>query len=579
MAICCVGLAVVFTVYSFRLVEVQMARHDEYAAIAAAKNSFRQVLHARRGLIRDRNGEPLAANMPIRTVVADGSHIKDPAALAKIAAPFLEMPEEELAAKLRTNRRYVVIKKGVPEASALALSKAMQENRQRGLYFEHDARRVYPNGPLLSHVIGFLDHEGKGVQGIERTMQEYLEGHDGFRHIERDRTGREMVVYRGQEEPSRNGHDVFLTVDMGLQALLEEELDAAFDELKPKSITAVIVRPKTGEILAMATRPSFDINAVGKAEPEQMKNRAIIDMIEPGSTFKIVAASAALNEGLVKPDTPIFCENGRFLYGGRTLRDHHRYGNLTVHDILVKSSNIGSAKLAMLMGGEKYYEYVRRFGFGERSGIELPGEIPGLVHPPHRWDKLTITRMPMGHSVAVTPLQITMAMAAIANDGRLMRPRIVREIRSETGEVIKTYEPEVIRQVVSPEAARMVRDALTEVVSPRGTAILASVQGFSVAGKTGTAQRVDPRGGYTPGKYVVSFVGFLPAEEPEIAASIIVDDASVAPGANYGGTVAAPIFSRVAEKAARHLDLVPVFKAEPAQMVQWKKSGSDRSTN
>jgi cell division protein FtsI/penicillin-binding protein 2 len=230
---------------------------------------------------------------------------------------------------------------------------------------------------------------------------------------------------------------------------------------------------------------------------------------------------------------------------------------MNVHDILMKSSNIGSAKMALMMGDEKFYEYVRRFGFGERTGVSLPGEIPGLVHPPARWDRLTITRMPMGQSVAVTPLQMAMGMSVIANGGKLMRPQIIKAIQDADGHEVLSMKPEAVREVIPSETATFVRDALTEVVSERGTAALARVSGFTVAGKTGTAQKVDSKGGYAPGKYVVSFVGFIPAQDPRFVCLILLDDAKVSSGLNYGGLVAAPIFSRVAEKVARYLDLVP----------------------
>jgi len=561
--IACAAVAFVFTVYSARLIYLQVNKHDEYSALAAQKHTMRQVIHARRGLIFDRNGELLASNLPVRTITADGSHIKDPAALAAVVAPRLGLDEAELAARLKTARKYVVIRRGVPEDEAQALLSAAQEAGLRGLYSEPDAVRTYPNGQMLGHVLGFLDHDGAGVQGIEMSMESYLRGKDGFRYIERDRTGREIMLYRGQEEPAENGQNVRLTIDMGLQSIVEEEIETAFHDLKPETAVVMMVDPKTGEILAMASRPCFDPNDPGNAGPEQMKNRAVIDMVEPGSTFKIVVASGALNEGTVTQKTSIFCENGQFAYGGKILRDHHGYGSMSVHDILVKSSNIGSAKMAMMMGDEKFYEYVRRFGFGERSGIELPGEIPGLVHPPHRWDKLTITRMPMGHALAVTPLQITMGMSVIANGGHLMAAQIVRSVEDSDGKIVLDKPPQVTRDVVPPATAQFVSNALTEVVSEQGTAQLAKVSGFSVAGKTGTAQKVSPAGGYAPGQYVVSFVGYLPAEDPRFVCLVMIDNARISSAVNYGGTVAAPIFSRIGEKAARYLNLVPALRAEP----------------
>ncbi len=575
--IACAAVAMVFTVYSARLVHLQVAKHQEYSQLAAEKHTMRKVLHARRGLIFDRNGELLASNLPVSTVVADGSHIKNPSALAKLAAPYLEMDETELSAKLNSGRKYVVLKREVTDDKALALGKAMQDANLRGIYFEPDAVRTYPNGQMLGHVLGFLDHDGNGIQGIELTMENYLRGRDGYRYIEHDRTGREIMLYRGQEEPAEHGQNVRLTIDMGLQAILEEELDAAFKDLKPEMAVGILADPFTGEILAMANRPCFDPNQPGNAKPEQMKNRAILDMVEPGSTFKIVVASAALNEGTIKENTQIYCENGSFAYGGRILRDHHGYGSMNVHDILVKSSNIGSAKMALMMGDAKFYEYVRRFGFGERSGIELPGEIPGLVHPPHRWDKLTITRMPMGQSIAVTPLQITMGMSVIANGGKLMAPQIVRSVEnSGTGEVIGKP-PKIAREVIPSKTARFVSEALTGVVGEGGTAQLAKVAGFTVAGKTGTAQKVSPAGGYAQGKYVVSFVGYMPEENPRFVCLVMVDDAKIASGLNYGGLMAAPIFSRIGERAARYLDLVPALRAEASAPLALRDQPEERN--
>ncbi|MEI8292913.1 MAG: penicillin-binding protein 2 [bacterium] len=567
IVIACGIAASIFTLFSARLIDLHVAKHEEYAEMAARKHNTCQIIHAKRGMILDRNGEILASNLPVRTIVADASRMKKPEILADLVAEHLSLDAKEVLEKFSTGKKYIVLKREVPEEQAVDLFSDMQKHNLRGLFSEQDAVRTYPNGEILGHVLGFLNHEGKPVQGVELSMNSQLAGRDGYRFIQCDRTGREIVLYRGVEKEPENGKNVRLTIDMGLQTIVEEELDAAFKDLKPETANAVLVDPKTGAILAMASRPCFNPNEPGKAQPEQMKNRTILDMVEPGSTFKIVVASGALNEGKVDVKTSIFCENGRFSYGGRILKDHHGYGNMDVHEILVKSSNIGSAKMAMMMGGDKFYEYVRRFGFGERLGVELPGEIPGLVHPPARWDKLTITRMPMGQSVAVTPLQITMAMSVIANGGHLMAPRIIDSIETDKGEVTFKKKPTVMREVVPEKTAKFVADALIGVTQPGGTATFARVNGFQVAGKTGTAQKVSPHGGYAAGKYVVSFVGFLPAENPQFVLLVMVDDAKIASSLNYGGLVAAPIFSKIAERAARHLDLTPTTPPIPLQPV------------
>jgi cell division protein FtsI/penicillin-binding protein 2 len=303
----------------------------------------------------------------------------------------------------------------------------------------------------------------------------------------------------------------------------------------------------------MACRPNFDPNFYNQAKPDQMRNRAISDMYEPGSTFKIVVTSAAFNEGIVDDSTRIFCENGHFSYGGKVIKDHHGNGDLSIPEILMKSSNIGAAKIALRMSDSSYYDYVRRFGFGEKTGIPLQGEISGLVNPPHRWDKLTKTRMAFGQSVAVTPIQMVMAMSCIANGGNLMKPRLVLN----TGEGSAVEAPQPLRQVVTPKTAHYIASALQRVVSSQGTAPLAHIDGYSVAGKTGTAQKVGAHGGYMDNRYIVSFAGFLPVTAPRLMGLVIVDDAPLGSEANYGGMVAAPVFSRIGAKAARYLDIQP----------------------
>ncbi|MBA2270737.1 MAG: penicillin-binding protein 2 [Verrucomicrobiota bacterium] len=564
-ALVCLAFTLLFSVFSFRLVYLQMIKHDEYAGLAAEKHVYKQTIHAERGTILDANNEVLAHNVPGEIVIADATHVNNKEALVPLLAEHLQLPAAEIAEKLSAGRRYIVLKREVPQPAAVELRQRLREASLRGIYFERDSTRIYPNGSMLCHVLGFTDFDHKGIQGVEASMEEYLHGQDGYRYIEHNRAGQEIVTYRGQERAPRDGYRVQLTIDLNLQHIVENEIDAAVREYRPEKATIILMRPATGEILAMANRPHFDLNQRTQAKPEQMKNRAIIDMMEPGSTFKIVTAAAALNEKKVRPDTTIFCENGVWNYGGRALHDHHGYGAMSVQDILIKSSNIGAAKLAISLGEQKFYEYIRRFGFGERTGVELPGEIPGIIRSPQSWSKISITRIPMGHEVGVTPLQMTVAMAAIANGGKLITPRIVKSVTTADGEMISEFSPSVLRQVVSEQTAAQVSAALRDVVSERGTAKGAAVLGFSVCGKTGTAQKVDPKGGYTQGKYVVSFSGYMPAEQPEIVALVVVDDAKTGSELNYGGTVAAPIFARIAEKAARYLDLEP--HEEPSKPV------------
>jgi cell division protein FtsI (penicillin-binding protein 3)/stage V sporulation protein D (sporulation-specific penicillin-binding protein) len=570
-ALVCLAFTALFSAFSFRLVYLQMIKHDEYAGLAAEKHVYKQSIYAERGSILDANNEVLAHNTPVETVVADATHLNNREAIIPLLREALDIPAGELSEKLAGERRYIVLKREVPVATATALREKLRAQNLRGIYFERDTTRIYPNGSMLCHVIGFTNFDHQGIQGVESSMEEYLHGQDGYRYIEHNRAGQEIVLYRGQERSPRNGYQVHLTVDLNLQNIVENEIDAAMREFSPQKATIILMRPQTGEILAMANRPNFDLNLRADAKPEQMKNRAIIDMMEPGSTFKIVTAAAALNERKVRPDTTIFCENGIWNFGGRPLHDHRAYGDMSVQDILIKSSNIGAAKLAISVGEQKFYEYIRRFGFGDRTGIELPGEIPGVIRPPQHWSKISITRIPMGHEVAVTPLQMIVAMATIANGGKLITPRIVKSITTEEGKTVSVFSPVVLRQVISAETATQVGNALRGVVSDRGTAAAAAVPGFTISGKTGTAQKVDPKGGYEQGKYVVSFSGYLPSEHPEFVGLVVLDDAHTKnPELNYGGLVAGPIFARIAEKAARYLDLEPqevVKKALPVERV------------
>jgi cell division protein FtsI (penicillin-binding protein 3)/stage V sporulation protein D (sporulation-specific penicillin-binding protein) len=385
-------LAGVFTVFSWRLIDLQVAQHEHWGGLAARKNVQRVPVYAKRGDILSADGEPLAQNEPVKQVIADGSIIKDHTAVADILVPLLGMPRAALLEKLqRTNfseatgrripSKYIVIKKDVPESVALKITEAMAASQQRGISFEQDFRRIYPNGQMLSHVIGYVNSENQGVAGIEQSLNETLRGHDGYRYFEHDRTGKELVLYRGQERAPRHGRSARLTIDIGLQKIVETELDEAMKQFKPKFAVAILQRPQTGEILAMANRPTFDPNAVPETRPGHEKdtqtftnpliNRAIAASYEPGSTFKIVATGAALTERLSSPETSIFCENG--YYARYKLKDHNNYGDLTVPMILIKSSNIGVCKLALQLGEQRFYEYVRKFGFGERTGLDLPG--------------------------------------------------------------------------------------------------------------------------------------------------------------------------------------------------------------
>jgi cell division protein FtsI/penicillin-binding protein 2 len=443
--------------------------------------------------------------------------------------------------------------------------------RQKAIYPMDDQQRIYPSTNLAAHILGFVQereretnhtvfNEMSGQDGIEAWFNSKLCGIRGWRVTEADNQRQEIVVYREQEVEPHHGLNVVLTIDMVLQQIVESELASAMKTLMPISASAIVVRPRTGEILAMATLPNYDPNQPNKAQLDQLRNRIISDIVEPGSTFKIVVVSAALNEKLLGLNDMFDCEHGLWHFMGRPLRDDHGgYGTLSVENIVAKSSNIGAAKIAIYkLGEQKLYDYIKAFGFGSRTGITLGGEVNGLVHK-FKDDKLMISRVPMGQAVGVTHLQMAMAMAAIANRGQLMWPMLVSRLQDSTGAVFARYQPRVVRSIIDEPVARQMTKALKSVVSRDGTAAKAAMEGYTVAGKTGTAQKVIDRN-YAAGKYTTSFIGFFPADEPELCISVMLDEPR---NGHYGGQIAAPIFKAIAEQAAGYLKIPPEREEPP----------------
>ncbi|MBS0664754.1 MAG: penicillin-binding protein 2 [Verrucomicrobia bacterium] len=446
----------------------------------------------------------------------------------------------------------------------------------RGVYGQRVFRRAYPHDGLAAHVVGYVNREGDPVAGIERYADFFLHGRDGWREGERDGLRRELAQFRTRDVPPSDGYSVTLSIDSNIQYHAEEELAAIARQYQPAKATIIVSDPRTGFILAMANYPSFNLNEynrVPKEQEEAMKNAAVADQYEPGSVFKIVAASAALNEHAVTPGMRFDCGLESIEYKGRVRglpRDDHHYDHaLSVSEIIARSSNKGAAQLAMRVGENKFYEYARLFGFGQKTGFPVGGEVSGDLKPPSEWDGLTITRMPMGHSVAATPLQMQMAMSVIASGGYLLRPQIISQIADASGEVVYRYGPVVKQRVISEETARIMAQMLEGVATKEGTAPEAAIPNFEVAGKTGTTQKLVPvplpSGGtklvYSTTHHVASFVGFLPASRPRVVISVIVDDADAhAPnGVAYGAKVAAPSFKHLAEWLIPYLDIKPVY--------------------
>lgn len=590
-----------FVLLALRLVHLQVVRHEELRVLAQENTVSKRRIPARRGNILDVRGNLLASSTMVKNICADPSLLGNKQAdVARAIAPILEMKEAELYQKLlpgtfvkdgRTNAiRYVRIKKEVPFETWAKVQQAMTNLVFAGVEEKKLSRaerqvlngirtaaiaaealddqvRNYPNAALAAHVLGFVGRNGDtnsseygqmiGADGIERVFNEKLAGTPGWRVTEKDRRGNEVVALRDQDVPARDGFNVVLTVDSVIQNILEEALADGLKKHNPANITGIVMRPRTGEILAMASLPDFDPNNV-PSNPELRRNRLIGDVCEPGSTFKIVVVAGALHDRTVSLNKVYDCERGQFRFAGRTLHDHDPYGLLSVQSIITKSSNIGAAKIGIDVGADRLYEHMHNFGFGLPTGIQLPGESRGILHPVEKWSKVSIAQIPMGHGVATTRLQMAMAMAAIANDGWLMRPMLVHRVEDAAGNVVTQYQPQRVRQVVSETAAAQMVKALKTVVAADGTAPKAALTNYVVAGKTGTAQKPGP-GGYQPGKYISSFIGFFPADNPEVCISIVMDEPK---NGYYGGVVAAPVFRDVAEAVAAYLhippDLLPV---------------------
>jgi cell division protein FtsI (penicillin-binding protein 3) len=436
---------------------------------------------------------------------------------------------------------------------------------------------VYPHNELAAHVVGFVNKEGTPSGGVEDYADQYLRGYSGWREIERDGRSRELAQFRNREVPASDGWSVHLSLDTAVQHIVETELRALVEKFKPGKATIIVSDSQNGFLLALANYPSFDLNQFGTAPLEVQRNIAAADLIEPGSTFKIVTLAAALNESLVTPTTTFDCTLDSLMYNGkprRFMRDDHHYDHrLAVSEIIAKSSNVGTAQLGMLLGERRLYDYARAFGFGERSGYPLGREEPGLLADPLKWSGIDITRIPAGYSVAATPLQIHYGMDVIASGGQLMRPQIIRSVADAQGEVIYRFRPSARRTVISSSTAAAMAQMLQRVASPDGTAKNAAIPGYEIAGKTGTAQKLI-NGRYSERNHVGSFVGFFPASAPRVVITVVVDDGHPPGGGTaYGSVVAAPSFKRIAEQLIQYLDIKPVASTPPANLVALTTSG------
>jgi cell division protein FtsI (penicillin-binding protein 3) len=459
---------------------------------------------------------------------------------------MLALPASDLRGRFSDpERQFSYVKKYVFQDTADRIA----DRRFPGIFFREATMRYYPQGSFLCHVLGFVNHQGIGSAGVEQRMDRYLRGSPGLLESQKNGLRQELYWKRERFVPALEGANVWLTIDQNVQHILETELEAVMKEHRARGACAIVQRIRTGEILAMAARPAYDLNRFIGVDASRRRCRAIGSVYEPGSTMKAATFAAAFEAGTVTPRQVFDCEHGAWPYKGRVLRDYHPYGPLTVADGIKKSSNILAAKVALTLGNRRLYQGLRRFGLGEPLGIDLPGEEGGILHPVSRWSGISPTRIAIGQGVAVTPLQMLNVFCTLANDGYRMRPYVIQRVEADDGKVLYEKEPEVLGQAVSPRVAALMRRLLHRVTEKGGTGRRARVEGYDVAGKTGTAQK-PVRGGYSDTAYVASFVGFLPVDHPEIGIIVVVDEPQPL---HTGGVVAAPVFSRIAEQTVRCL--------------------------
>lgn len=539
-----------FAVILCRLFHLQVLQAAELTAKADRQHQKAVIVEGARGTIYDRRGKVLAINMDVPSVFGVPTSLENPAVTARSLARVLRVRAGEIEHKLKQERSFVwIARKLDPEQG-----RSVENLSLEGIGTVLEGRRFYPKGPLLSHVLGFAGMDGEGLEGIERRYDVYLRGEKRTIVLQRDALGRTVFPKGIMERSPTAGHDLILTIDEFIQYVAEKELSEAVTTSRAKGGIAIVMEPKTGAVLAMALNPKFDPNDMRAMSADRWRNRAITDMYEPGSTLKIVVAAAAFEEKVMSPDSLVYGENGRMEVARTVIHDHEKSGWMTFAQVIQRSSNIGSVKAAMLLQEPRLYHYLRAFGFGERTGIDLPGEAVGLVKEPREWGRRSLASIAIGQEVGVTPLQLVTAVSAVANGGWLMRPYVVSEVRDANGRIVARSAPQVRRRAISAETARTLTSVLEGVVT-HGTGSRAAVPGYRVAGKTGTAQKIDPQtGAYSSALSVGSFVGYVPAEDPRLAVVVVIDEPKAEA---WGGVVAAPVFRRIAEQALPYLGIPP----------------------
>jgi cell division protein FtsI (penicillin-binding protein 3) len=562
LSVCLWGVVIVV-----RLVQLQVLGREPFERQAARQSERTINLDPRRGPILDRNGRPLAVSVDAESIYAVPQEIHEPDKTAAALARTLGLDgaaRRELVALLQRNRAFVWVRRKVDPR----VTREVRDLQLDGIGFLTETRRYYPKRELAAQVLGYVGLDNTGMSGIEYAFEDLIRGRAAKVSVRIDARRRPMET---TERPSTDGHTVVLTIDEAIQYAAEKEIERAVAETGSVSGLAVVMDPRTGEVLAMAGRPTFNPNRFNAYPSARWRNRAVADAYEPGSVFKVFTAAAALQEKVVDPDETVDCGDGSIEIAGMRVNDHAVFHQLTFRDVIAHSSDIGMIRIAQRLGRENFNRYIRDFGFGAATGVELPGESSGLLRPPSRWSALSLASLSFGQEVGVTALQLTAAMAAVANGGYLMKPVILKQIEDASGRVVKTARPVAVRRVVEPDTVDVLTDLLKGVVK-RGTGWRAAVTGYTVAGKTGTAQKIDATGHYNMVDHVASFLGFVPAARPALVILVSLD--TPRGEHNEGGDVAAPVFARIAEQVLAHLAVPPEDPDRALRMVAYRPDAS-----
>jgi cell division protein FtsI (penicillin-binding protein 3) len=562
--------AVVFTAVAARAAQLQIVDREMLVGKSREITQRTLTLNSLRGDIYDCRMEKLATSVASGTLSVHGAIMKEPGEIFRQLSEIIEMDYETLAKRMEDANRYAVLKRNLNEAETLKA----EELRIEGVSVEKGYRRVYPNGTLAAHLLGFVGVDGRGLEGLELALNDSLMSPSMQIQVTSDKRGRVILNSADEAREAPRGGSVILTLDRRIQQIAERAIADAVIRNNARSGMAIAVRPYTGEIVASAVYPGYDPNRYGEAEVEARRNMILTDPFEPGSTFKVFTVAAGLEEGIISPDSTFDCENGLYKVDGDTaIRDTGNYGILSVSQIVQKSSNIGAAKIGERVGPRKLHNYLTRFSFGEKSGLAYPsGESAGRLRPVREWHVVDASNISFGQGLSVTALQLVMAVAALGNDGSLMRPMLVSRVVDSEGRVIEQREPEIIRQVVSPLTARQVTAMMRMVVLKGGTGRKGEVAGYPVAGKTGTSQKwIAEAGQYSHNRFIASFVGLAPYENPELCLLVVLDEPWPS---YYGGTAAAPVFREIMEEALPLLDVPPSDGESPPH---WPKAEARRT--